>query len=148
MIIYALTSMPNSFFPYTTSELASTLRQVIRYGFVGVINNALGYLIYLLVTWLWLEPKVAITFLYPIGATTAYLGHAKYSFSYRGSASSGVWRFVLAQLIGYCVNVVMLFVFYDLFGYPHQLVQAVSIFIVAGILFLLLRYFVFPKERA
>ncbi len=52
------------------------LRQVARYGVVGVISNLLGYLLYLLVTWLWLEPKVAVTLMYPIGAVAAYFGHA------------------------------------------------------------------------
>lgn len=138
--------MPNWFFQNSSGEPFATLRQVIRYGVVGVINNAWGYLIYLLVTWFWLEPKLAITLLYPIGAATAYFGHARYSFSFRGKTSSGIWRFVLAQLIGYGVNVVMLYIFNDLLGFPHQLVQAASIFVVAGVLFLLLRYFVFQKR--
>lgn len=126
----------------------SILAQVARYGVVGVLNNLLGYLIYLLVTWFWLDPKVAVTLLYPVGALTAYFGHAKYSFAYSGSTSNGVSRYVIAHLIGYSVNVLMLYVLSDRLLLPHQIIQAVAIVVVAGILFLLFRYFVFPQRSS
>lgn len=126
--------------------LRSTLGQVFRYGVVGVLNNLLGYLIYLVVTWLWLDPKVAVTLMYPMGAVTAYVGHAKYSFAFRGPTSYGLARYTLAHLIGYAANIGMLYLFSDRLGYPHQLVQAAAIVVVAGILFLLFRYFVFPHR--
>jgi putative flippase GtrA len=124
--------------------IIGSLEQVVRYGVVGVANNLLGYAIYLLITWAWLDPKIAVTLMYPIGAVTAYFGHAKFSFTYRGSTSHGIARYVIAHLIGYGANVGMLFLFSDMLGYPHQLVQAAAIFVVAGILYLLFRYFVFP----
>lgn len=124
----------------------STLGQVFRYGVVGVLNNLLGYFIYLVVTWLWLDPKVAVALMYPIGAVTAYFGHARYAFAFKGRTSHGLARYALAHLMGYGVNIGMLFLFSDRFGYPHQLVQAAAIIVVAGILFLLFRYFVFPHR--
>ena len=125
---------------------SSTLRQVIRYSLVGISNNLLGYLIYLLVTWLWLDPKVAVTMMYPIGALMGYFGHARYSFAYQGDTLHGLARYVIAHLIGYGVNIGMLYGLSDRLGFPHQLVQAAAIVAVAGILYLLLRYFVFPHR--
>ena len=125
---------------------AAMLGQMIRYGVVGVLNNLLGYVIYLVITWLWLDPKLAVTLMYPIGALTAYFGHARYTFAYSGRTSSGVVRYVIAHLIGYSVNICMLYLFADRLGYPHQLVQGVAIVAVAGILLLLFRYFVFPTH--
>lgn len=122
------------------------LLQVVRYGVVGVLNNLLGYLIYLAITYFWLDPKVAITILYPVGALTAYFGHSKYSFSYRGRSTTSLLRYVIAHLVGYSVNLLMLFIFSDKLKFPHQAVQAVAIIVVAGILFLMFRYFVFPKD--
>lgn len=130
----------------TKRYFTATLGQVIRYGVVGVLNNSLGYLIYLLMTWVWLDPKLAVTLMYPIGAVTAYFGHAKYSFAYSGNTSHGIFRYAIAHLIGYGANIGMLYVFSDRLLYPHQLVQAVAIVVVAGILFLLFRYFVFPNR--
>lgn len=126
----------------------ATFGQIVRYGVVGVLNNLLGYLLYLVVTWAWLDPKVAITLMYPVGALTAYFGHAKYSFAYGGRTSHGLMRYAIAHMIGYGANIAMLYVLVDRMGYPHQLVQAAAIFAVAGILFLLFRYFVFPNRLA
>lgn len=128
------------------SKFAVMLRQVRRYGIVGVLNNLLGYLIYLLITWFWLDPKIVVTLMYPIGAVTAYYGHAKYAFSYNGRHSHGLVRYFIAHLIGYGTNIGMLYLFWNRLSYPHQLVQAVAIVVVAGVLFLLFRYFVFSER--
>lgn len=119
------------------------MRQVIRYGIVGIINNLLGYLIYLGVTWLGVDPKLAITLLYPIGATTAYFGHARFSFANQGHPRSAAIRYVAAHLIGYATNFMLLLVFHDLLGIPHAVVQGIAIFVVAGVLFLLFKFVVF-----
>lgn len=131
----------------TLASIFPALRQVIRYGFVGVLNNLLGYLIYLLITFFGVDPKLAITILYPVGAVTAYFGHLKYSFSYRGTYASTMLRYALAHLVGYGVNFAMLFVLSDELKLPHQAVQASAIFVVAGILFLMFKYFVFPHSE-
>jgi putative flippase GtrA len=128
------------------STLTDKLGPVFRYGVIGVLNNLLGYLIYLVLTGLWFDPKVAVTLMYPIGAATAYFGHAKYSFVYSGRTSHGIVRYSIAQLIGFGANIGMLYLFSDRLGYPHQLVQAVAIVAVAGILYLLFRCFVFPNQ--
>jgi putative flippase GtrA len=125
----------------------ATLGQLVRYGVVGLLNNLLGYLIYVAVTWLWIEPKLAVTLMYPVGALIGYLGHARYAFQYNGRVSDGLLRYTIANLIGYCADVGMLYVLADRLGYPHQLVQAAAIFVVAGLLFVLFRYFVFPRAK-
>lgn len=122
------------------------LKQLFRYGVVGLLLNLLGYLIFLLVTWLWLDPKIAVTLMYPISAVTAYFGHARCSFAYSGRASLGMVRYAIAHLIGYGTNIGMLYFLSDRLGYPHQMVQAAAIMVVAGILYLLFRYFVFPNR--
>jgi putative flippase GtrA len=121
--------------------------QLIRYGVVGLLNNILGYLIYLLVTFYWLDPKVAISLLYPVGATTAYFGHSKYAFAYQGKHSYTLMRYIIAHLIGYGVNFLMLHILLEELMFPHQAVQAAAIIVVAGVLFLLFRYFVFPHSK-
>lgn len=120
--------------------------QMFRYGLVGIMNNLLGYLIYLAVTWVWLDPKLAVTLLYPIGAMTAYFGHAKFAFTYQGLHKHGVLRYIIAHLVGYTFNMSLLFVFSDRFGYPHQGVQACAVVVVGGMLYLLFRYWVFPAN--
>ena len=123
------------------------LEQIIRYGVVGVANNLLGYSIYLIVTWLWLDPKIAVSILYPISATIAYFSHAKYSFSYNGRHASSIARYAFAHVLGYSANILLLYIFVDKLLFPHEFVQLISIVVVAGILFLLFRYFVFVGSK-
>lgn len=118
--------------------------QLFRYGVVGILNNLAGYLIYIVVTWLGVEPKLAVTLMYPIGALSGYFGHARYAFEYSGGDKLGLVRYTIAHIAGYGANLVLLYIFFDRFGFPHQLVQAIAIFVVAGLLFLLFRLFVFP----
>jgi putative flippase GtrA len=122
-------------------------KQIIRYGVVGILNNLLGYCIYLLLTFFWLEPIAAISLLYPVGAFIAYFGHSKYAFSYKGKEIYALMRYIIAHLVGYGVNFLMLYIIWGKFKFPHQAVQVAAIITVAGVLFLLFRYFVFPHSK-
>ena len=128
-------------------KLTRLLKQVFRYSVVGILNNLWGYSIYLLVTWLGMDPKLAVSILYPVATVLAYFAHSKYSFKYPNWRPSAKFRFMLVQTVGYVVNVMMLSILVDGFGYPHQMVQAAAIFVVAGVLFVLLRYYVFPLDK-
>lgn len=123
------------------------MRQLIRYGLVGVVINAAIYLAYLLITHLGMEAKLAMTLLYLAGTLLGFIGNRKWTFAHRGGASSAALRYVLAHLCGYLINLMILYAFVDRLGYAHQWVQAAAIIFVAGFLFVVFKYFVF-NERA
>lgn len=117
--------------------------QLIRYGLVGVLSNVTIYFVYLLITYFGVEPKIAMTLVYIIGAFIGFIGNRKWTFAHRGDFTSAALRYVPAHLFGYLFNLLILFVFVDRLGYAHQWVQAVPIIIVAGFLFIIFKYFVF-----
>ena len=121
--------------------------QAIRYVLIGISHNLFSYLLYLLVTWLWLDPKLAVTLLYPIGVIVAYFAHAKYSFSFKGRKDKAFIRYLIANIIGYGTNLLLLFFFVDILLFPHQIVQAVAIIVLASLFFLLSKYYVFPHQE-
>lgn len=123
------------------------MQQLIRYGLVGLASNAAIYLIYLLLTYLGMEAKSAMTLVYLIGASIGFFGNRNWTFAHRGGSSSAVLRYVLAHVFGYIVNFLILFIFVDRFGYAHQWVQAAAIIIVAGILFVIFKFFVFNEKK-
>ena len=120
--------------------------ELFRYAIVGLILNFLGYLLYLAVTALWLSPFVTITIFYPMSVIAAYFSHRRYTFreQKQGLEGSQFIRFVALYVFGFFLNWSMLFVFFEKLGYPHQLVQFGSIFIIAGFLFISMKLFVFP----
>ena len=107
------------------------LYQFIRYGFSGLINNLLGYFVYLVLTFFWLKPKTAIILIYFLAGTTGYFLHMKYSFAYHGSNINVLLRYILTYMICYVINLLVLVILTDVFHFSHQLVQALAIFIVA-----------------
>ena len=128
------------------AQIGKSMRQLIRYGLVGVASNAAIYFVYLLITYLGVEPKTAMTLVYMIGASIGFIGNRKWTFAHRGNCSSAVLRYVLAHLFGYLLNFLILFTFVDHLGYNHQWVQAAAILLVAGFLFIVFKYFVFCKS--
>lgn len=122
------------------------MRQLVRYGLVGVVSNVTIYFVYLFITYIGVEPKTAMTLVYSIGASMGFIGNRKWTFDHRGKSSSAALRYVLAHLFGYLLNFLILFTFVDRLGYSHQLVQALAIIIVAAFLFIVFKYFVFAKK--
>lgn len=134
--------------PVSSRRLEQVFRQICRYGLVGVATNLAAYVIYLLLTCFGLGPKFAMTVLYVAGATMGFYANRKVTFKYQGRTGAAMGRYLLVQGCGYVLNLLLLLVFVDWLGFPHELVQAAAIFVVAGFLFVLYRIFVFPTTVA
>ena len=133
--------MNNPFYAMTSHKSAI---QLFRYGFVGIASNLTGYMVYLLLTHLGATPKLTMSLLYGIGALVSFWGNRELTFSHKGSLL-GTWvRYAITHGFGYLINLTLLIVMVDQLGWDHQWVQAIAIFVVAGYLFLALKFFVFP----
>jgi putative flippase GtrA len=126
---------------------SSSLRQLVRYGLVGIAINLLGYLLYLLLTFSGVTPKLAMSLLYFIGAFAGFWGNRRLTFMHQGSLIASGTRYLLAHGLGYLINLAILVTFVDWLGYPHQWVQAIAIFVVAGYLFIAFKIFVFANPN-
>ena len=130
---------------HVTTEIHRSAKQFFRYGLVGIVSNSSGYLLFLLITYWGVEPKIAMTLLYVVGATIGFIGNRQWAFSHSGTLPNAAARYFVAHMFGYLINFFLLLIFVDRFGYSHQWVQAGAIFVVAGFLFVAFKYFVFPK---
>lgn len=126
---------------------AQKINQLIRYLLVGMASNTSGYMAYLLLTQFVSSPIVAVTVVYLVIASLSFLGNRKITFTHEGCKMRAGVRYIFAQLLGYGINLVMLLVFVDICGYDHRLVQASAVVVVAGYLFISLKYYVFRKSR-
>jgi putative flippase GtrA len=121
--------------------------QLLRYGLVGVATNLALYSFYILITYLGMEPKKAMTVSYVVGASIGFIGHRQWTFAHKGALFGAGARYCIAHLMGYLINFFILLTLVDRLGYSHQWVQAVAIFVVAGFLFVTFRYFVFAHKK-
>lgn len=122
------------------------MRPLIRYALVGIVINLLIFSGYLALTFFGVQPKVAMTLTYLVGAFIGFLGNRKWSFTHDGNVKSAAMRFVIAHACGYLLNYTILSTFVDKLAYPHQWVQAASIVSTAALLFLLFKFWVFRKN--
>jgi putative flippase GtrA len=122
------------------------MRQLISYGVVGVVSNLIIYLFYLLITHGGVEPKTAMTFLYIIAASTSFFVYKKFTFFYERDVLNSGARYVTAHMFGFLLNWIILNTFVERLNYPHQIVQAVAVFVVAVFLFVVFNLFVFKRQ--
>ena len=127
--------------------VSTSFRQFATYSIIGILTNATGYLIYLTLTYFWEQPKLAMTILYCFGATLGFLSNRRFSFKSSGHIGTEGVRYLITQFLGYLLNLLILIIFVDWIGFPHEYVQMFAVIIVAVYLFFLLRFFVFSEEH-
>ena len=121
--------------------------QLLRYTIVGLGSNVALYAGYLLATSLGMGPKMAMTLLYATGILVTFLFNRHWTFRDRGNAQGALIRYIIIYGLGYLVNFTGLYLFVDQIGYPHQIVQGILIILVAMLLFLLQRFWVFTNQQ-
>jgi putative flippase GtrA len=122
---------------------AETILRVVRYGIVGVATNAAGYVVYLLITFAGAGPKITMSALYATGAALGFLGNRQWAFRHAGGIGKSVVLYFFFHAGGYFIDFALLSIFVDRLGYPHQLVQAVAVMVVALYLFAAFNFVVF-----
>ena len=127
--------------------MQKSIGQLLRYGLIGVATNLIGYLIYLAITYAGMEPKLAMSLLYLVGTSIGFYLNRSWTFAHEGSSLAGAYRFACVYFAGYLLNLLVLYVFVDRIGYPHQWVQAGAILLVAVFLFTCLKWWVFPASN-
>lgn len=127
---------------------SNLLRQIASFAFVGLCSNLLGYGAYLLLVANRLDPKLAVTLLYSIGVLVSYLGNKRLTFRCTGNILSSGTRYLSVYILGYLINLSLISLFVDGLGVPHQLVQGIAIAVVAVVMFIMLRVFVFGRHSS
>jgi len=130
------------------SRYSNLPRQLASFSFVGLCSNLLGYGAYLLLVANGMDPKIAVTLLYSIGVLVSYLGNKRLTFRDTGNVLSSGARYLSVYFMGYLLNLFLIFWFVDCLGFPSQIVQATSILMVAIVLFVMLRAFVFRPNSS
>lgn len=126
--------------------MKTTIMQALRFGIVGLASNGIGYCLYLLMTWAGMGPKLAMSLLFCIGTLQTFVFNKRWSFKYRGQDQMVMLRYLCAYGIGYLVNFAALLVLVDHLHYRHATVQGMMILVVAALMFLLQKFWVFAPS--
>ncbi|MFZ4801698.1 MAG: GtrA family protein [Chlorobium sp.] len=117
--------------------------QLFRYAIVGLLSNSIGFLLYLFFTNQGFGSKMTMSFLYCGGVIFSFIFNKKWTFSVHKQLSQMFLRYILIYGVGYLLNFCALFIFVDRYGYQHQWVQGVMIPLVAVMLFVMQKIWVF-----
>jgi len=121
--------------------------QFIKYVLVGLGSNGILYLVYLLITSAGMGHKSAMTLLYVIGTLQTFAFNRKWTFRHQGCVSKSLPRYIAAYAFGYIFNLAALLIMVDYLGFQHEIVQGCLIFVIAAMLFLLQKFWVFSLDR-
>ena len=120
------------------------INQLLRYGIVGVMLNAALYGAYLLLTNAGTGSRLAMTLTYASGVLIGFLLNRQITFRYQGRNSGALTRYIVSYVVGYLVNLGVLWVLVDHLGFRHEWVQGGVVVTLPVLLFALQRYWVFP----
>ena len=117
-----------------------------RYAVVGTLNNLFAYLVFLALYSYTGLFYISSSFAFVVAVFTSFLGHQRFSFAFRGVSSSVACKYAIVYLIGFFSNVLFLSTLRHFIS-SAPIVQFVSMAIVALELYLLNRFYVFPKDQ-
>lgn len=126
--------------------MKKTLGQLFRYGVVGLTSNFVGYLLYLGLTHIGVGPKTAMSLLYGVGVAQTFLFNKKWTFGNTDAHGQTLFRYCLSYGLGYVINLLVLILAVDKWGWPHQWIQGAMILILAAMLFVLQKFWVFKTR--
>lgn len=117
--------------------------QLVRFAIVGLSVNLALYGVYLVLTRLGTGHLVAAVAVFMLGMASSFAANQHWTFTHRGRGNVALWRFAAAYAAALVANLGLLYAFVDKYGFPHAFVQAASVILIAALLFLLLKYWVF-----
>lgn len=120
--------------------------QFIKFAIVGVVSNGILYLLYLLLTYMGVGHKLAMTLLFITGLLQTFVFNKKWAFQHDGATRKTFVRYGIVYVSAYLINLAALIVLTDNMGFPHELVQGGAILVVAVYLFVMQKLWVF-KHR-
>ncbi len=118
-------------------------KQFASYVMIGLTANGLGFLGFTVLTWLGLSPEFAISIIYPIHITFAFILNKSWTFGHEGRISTSAIRYLIAYVGCYLLNVAVLKFFSGYLGYSHLIVQAIAILLISLLLFVVQKHWVF-----
>ena len=113
-----------------------------------MVSNIVLYVFYVALTATGTEPKATMSALYLVGMLQSFVVNRRWAFGHSGSASAAFLRYFAAYGVGYVVNLCILVVLSDIAGLDHRVVQAAAIGVVAILLFVMQRRWVFRPVGA
>ena len=124
-------------------QTLSTLKQPIVFGLVGAFATITHFCALIALTQLlqW-HPLYVNPVAFLIAFQVSFIGHWRYSFKKQRAWIEALPRFFITALLGLCTNQLLFWAFLAQ-GLAYPIAQAITLIIVAGLSFILSKYWSF-----
>ena len=126
------------------SQLAS---EAIRFGVVGIKNNIIYYLLYVILSLIGVGHGFAVSAIYVFGILYSFLFNKRFVFRDHRHSQHLFARYIFVYALAWGLNLISLRLLTVTIGFNHFLAQGLLILVISGILFLSLRTFVFRASN-
>lgn len=132
-----------------TRDLRRTLREMLAFGLVGVVNTLVGYaVIYTCMLALGMGAVASNVAGYAVGLCCSFVLNRRLTFRSGGSARAELLRFLATFLVAYAINLLILLLCIERLGVPPVYAQVVAGVGYTAVFFVLSKWFVFrPRPR-
>ena len=129
---------------FTILFKSRTFKQFISFLFVGLINTTTGMsMIFFALIALKFNDLLANMFGYACGITISFILNSKWTFNHKGPTANTAYKFILAILIAYFINLSVVMAAIHLAHINNYIAHIIGSVPYTLITFLLSKYFVF-----
>jgi putative flippase GtrA len=112
-----------------------------------MLSNLFLFSIYLLLTHYGLDYKISSSLLFALGTLQTFIFNRRWTFNFKEKRFTSFIRYFFAYFFCYWINILSLIIAVEYFEFPHQITQAILILVIAFILFLMQKYWVFRQSE-
>ena len=124
----------------------SYISQIIKYGSVGSVTNALGYIIYIAIAnIIGVSPPVAAIISGFLVISLSFYLNKRFSFGNNSKSISMAVNYYILYVSAILFHSFIIFIFSNVFGFAHEIIAGISIILISCSLFLVQKFLLFKR---
>ena len=122
--------------------VGNIVKELLRFAVVGLLSNGLLYVAYLALTSFGMGHKTSMTITFVAGVLQTFVANRSFTFRAKKEGGTPV-RYFATYGLAYILNLLILMIFVDKLGFPHDVTQGLAILVLAMVSFVLQKRWVF-----
>ena len=124
----------------------SYISQIIKYGSVGSVTNALGYIIYIAIAnIIGVSPPVSAIISGFLVISLSFYLNKRFSFGNSSKSISMAVNYYILYVSAIFFHSFIIFIFSNVFGFAHEIIAGISIILISCSLFLVQKFLLFKR---
>lgn len=122
------------------------MNQIFKYGSVGIVTNALGYIIYIAVAnLLGINPPVAAIISGLLVISLSFYLNKRFSFDNNNKSIGLAVNYFILYGIAILFHSLIVFIFSNILGFAHEIIAGINIILISCSLFLIQKFLLFRE---